>query len=188
MHNPLTSLNYDPRKLTSITFSDQRTDELIKLVLRKHPITNVPWIVLTILALFVPIGLHTLVIQTEIIPTTNYLYELFSNAEISLIYVLYYLAIFYFAFYNFLGWYFNVLIITNQRIVDLNYDPPFNRQMTQAQLEEVQDIRHTQRGTLAIAFNFGDIFIQTAGTKQNILLRRIPKPYQTHSIIIDTLP
>lgn len=188
IHNPLSSFDYDPKRLTAITFSDQRHDEVIKLVLRSHPIVNLPWFLITIIGLLIPVGLHTLVIQTELIPTTTYLYNLFSSAEINLMYVLYYLGIFYFALYNFLGWYFNVLVITNQRVVDFNYDPPFNRQTTQAQLEEVQDVRQTQRGTLAIAFNYGDIFIQTAGTKQNILLRKIPKPHQTHSIIVDQLP
>ncbi len=85
-------------------------------------------------------------------------------------------------------WYFDVLIVTDKRVIDIALVPPFNWQVTQAQLEEVQDVRHTQGGIFGIIFNVGNIYIQTAGTSQNIAIYKVPKPNRVHELIIQLLP
>jgi len=98
------------------------------------------------------------------------------------------ITIFYFAFVNFSNWFYNVLFVTNLRVVDINYRAPFHSQTTQAQLKEVQDVRYTQGGLFGIAFNYGNLFVQTAGTKQNIQLTRIPNPNIVQERIVQLLP
>lgn len=184
----LTSLVFDQNKINGVKFEHQQNNESIKLFVRQHFVVNVGWILRVIILLVIP---GTILFFQERILTwlgITPLNAIFSRTEILIFAITYSLAVLYASFIKFTGWYFNVLIATNQRLIDLTIYPPFSWEITQAQLADIQDIRHTQGGFLGITFNYGNIFVQTAGTAQNIAINNVPDPNRIHDILIQLLP
>jgi uncharacterized membrane protein YdbT with pleckstrin-like domain len=87
-----------------------------------------------------------------------------------------YLATFGFALSSFIGWFFNIYIVTNERIVDIDFFYLLYKKFSQAELTKIQDINYTSGGLLAAMFNFGDVVVETAGEAPNIDFELIPFP------------
>lgn len=86
-----------------------------------------------------------------------------------------------------LKWYYNVSIITDQRVIDLDFPNIMAHSMSEAQLEKIEDVTHKQLGILGSFFDVGSVYIQTAGTAQNIEFLNIPRPRDVQDILIDML-
>ncbi len=166
MH-PLTAFAVNPHGLR---FETQEEEEVVILFLRQHFIVNVPWIFLTIVLLLAP---------TVIFP------KLFSVLSINfslptgyfLIGTLFwYLATFGFALASFIGWFFNIYIVTNERVVDIDFFYLLYKKFSQAELAKIQDISYTSGGILAAIFNYGNVSIETAGEMPNLEFELIPYP------------
>lgn len=188
MVNPFAAFVYDIKRIPSIAFQNQRNGEDVKLLLRQHPITNIRWALPIALLAFLPFAAQTwgnTFLATLQLPT---IVETFTTTEIILLTSTYYLVLIYIGISGLLRWFFNVLLLTNLRVIDLTYRPPFHWQITQAQLEEVQDVSFTQGGILGIIFNYGTIYLQTAGTSQNIMLSKVPQPSRVNELIVGLLP
>jgi membrane protein YdbS with pleckstrin-like domain len=89
----------------------------------------------------------------------------------------------YYAWNNFLRWYFHVGIITNQRAIDIDFPSTLFKSVTIAELRDVQEVTTKAVGYIGAVFNFGDIFIQTAGTRANIEFHNAPQPSQIVKVI-----
>jgi hypothetical protein len=70
-------------------------------------------------------------------------------------------------------------------LVDIDQNRLFSRNISELWLEDVQDVRVNQNGIMETIFNFGDLEVQTAGTKPNFILQKIPFPQEVASLIID---
>lgn len=187
LQNPLATFLYDPQNIPSIYFETQQHDETVRLFLRRHIVTNVPWIILVVILALIPV-IFFLYSGPLFQLLGDDLKTLFSLTELGTVTLLYYVTVFFYGFLKFLEWHFHILIVTNQRVMDFNYSLPFTVQTTQAQLQEIQDVRHTQNGIAATIFNFGKLYVQTAGTRQNIYLDSIPEPHKAHDKIVQLLP
>lgn len=84
-------------------------------------------------------------------------------------------------------WYYNVSIITDQRVIDLDYPNIMSHSMTEAQLEKIEDVTQKQVGAMGSLFDFGTVYVQTAGTSQNIEFQNIPRPRDVQDILVDLL-
>lgn len=162
------ALFQSPRK---IRFDKQEDNEVIELFLRQHPIVNVFWIVISLFLLVLPplflqaeslLGLNL----TSQIPTTIFLGGL----------AVYYLILLAFDFEQFLGWYFNVYIITNMHIVDVNFYSLLSKEVVEISLSEIEVIAHNVSGVLGSIFHFGDVEIETAAETKRILFEKVPRP------------
>lgn len=165
---------------SGVTFETEDPDEKILLFLKKHFITNVPWIVTTIILVFIP-PLLTLVFQKVespfVIPTRL----------ITVFTLLYYLAVFAYAFTSFLTWFYNILLITQKRIVDIDFSDIVFHDVAETKLSLVEDVNYTQSGFLRTFFNYGDFFAQTAGGKENIEGLAVPNPRKAVRIVGDLI-
>ncbi len=159
----------------NIRFETQAPDEEVILVLRAHPITQLPWIFNSIVLFLI------LIILNAFLPLVLSLNQIVFTNILSIVFIASYF------FYNVLVWYFNVGIITNKRIVDIDFSDIIYKEITEARLSRVEDITSKGGGFLETFFNFGDVFIQTAGTEQNIEFMNIPNPADTVRIIDDLL-
>lgn len=159
-----------------IYFATQGKNERIALFLRQHPITQVPWILSSFILIIVPISIMPLflTIFPFVIPD-NYL----------VIFTLFwYLVTFVYIFINFILWYYNVNIITNHRIIDIDFLYLLVQEVNATRITQVEDVSLRQIGAIASLFNYGDVFVQTAGAEANIEFLRIPNPkFVTHIII-----
>lgn len=90
--------------------------------------------------------------------------------------VLYYLLVLTYAFLKVLFWYFNVGIVTNERVAEIDWSGITDHDTTTALIEKLQEAKAAQNGALTSFFDFGDVFIETAGEDPNIEFLKIPHP------------
>jgi len=152
-------------------FETQEADEEIILLLRAHGITNIAWIIAVIfLALFGFAGF----VGSFFIPSELNLP--FDSRDYAIFLIVWWLLLSGFALQRYLAWYFNVNIITNKKIVDVDFLHLFYKQISETSLENVQDITHRTVGFLQNHFDYGDVVIQTAGETQNFEFLSVPDP------------
>jgi len=65
-------------------------------------------------------------------------------------------------FQNFLMWFYNVYIVTDERVVDVDFFGLLYKNINVAQLRSVEDVSYSQIGLLSSMFNYGKVVVQTA--------------------------
>lgn len=161
-NDPPTTYGYRP---PSIKFETQEKGEEIILFLRQHPILNVSWIAITILLAAAPILL-------TFFPIFNFLPARFQFIGI----LAWYLFVLAFSLEKFLNWLFDVYIVTDRRIVDVDFFDLINKQVSETSLDKIQDTTFRLGGLFGTLFNYGDVLIQTAGTVPNFEFENVPSP------------
>lgn len=153
----------------NVRFDTQSEEEEIILLLRKHWITNLFWLTTTLILIFFPPVVFPVLALRQILPT------ILPNFGLVLL-AFWYLITFGFALVNFISWYFNVYIVTNERIIDVDFYNLLYRKLSSARIARVQDVTYKLGGVVRSLFDFGDVFIQTAGTEANFEFEAVPQP------------
>ena len=96
----------------------------------------------------------------------------------------YYLFIWLFFFFTFIDYYLDVWIITNERIVDVRQEGFFARIISEQRLYRIQDVTSEVQGFFPTIFKYGNIYVQTAGSKQRFFFSEIPHPDRVRDEII----
>lgn len=89
-----------------------------------------------------------------------------------------------FSFYHWYIWYFDLVILTNKRIVIMEQKSMFEKIIIEARLEKIQDMTINIKGVLPVLFKFGSIKVQTASEENNIILKKIPYPQEVQKNIL----
>lgn len=151
-------------------FETQQPEEEILLLLRAHPITNLGWIIISILLFITPFVFFSNLAFLGIEQGPNV-------ARISLIVtVVWELITFGYIFEQFLNYYFSVYIVTNLRVVEIDFVNLLHKRVSDAQILDIEDVTYTQNGVYRSIFHYGDVIIQTAGAKPEIDFRAVPRP------------
>ena len=161
-HNPLASFAVRPSR---VRFETQEKKEKLLLLLRRHIVTNVPWMLITIFGMLVPWLIAFLPIW-ELVPDR---FQLVGA-------VIWYLLVVGYVLESFLTWYFNVYIVTDERIIDIDFYSLIYKEFSAAKIDQIQDVTFTQGGVVAAMFNFGTIYVQTAGEKREFDFEDVPQP------------
>lgn len=136
-------------------FESQQDDEVVLLLGRRHLVTNFGWMATTCFAFVVPF------FWSEF----PFLKALDGNTLVSLT-ILWYLGLLFFGLQSFLMWFYNVYIITNERLVDVDFTGLLSKTVNVTQLSRVEDVNYTQNGFWASMFNYGSVIIQTASEQK----------------------
>lgn len=94
-----------------------------------------------------------------------------------------YLLVFVYVFENFLLWFYNIYIITSERIIDVDFYNILYKEVSDARIEKIQDVSYDQNGFIEAFFNYGDILIQTAGEKEEFTFEKVPEPDKIVGVI-----
>jgi len=164
------------RNPKGVDFEIKDKQEKIELLLRQHPITNLRWIILGTIMIFAPIVLKQFPIF-DFLPS-NYRF---------IVYLGWYLITGSFILENFLTWYFNVYIITDERIIDVDFYNLIYKDISQADADKIQDVNYQMGGVVRTIFNYGDVFIQTAAEKPNFEFLAVPKPDKVVKVLQDLI-
>ena len=158
--NPFAAFMLRPK----IHFETQDRDEQVLLLLRRHFITNLGWIVTTMVMLFVP--------------ALGSIFELgFLPANFWFVGTLFwYVFVFGYAFEAFLVWYFNVYIVTDERVIDYDFYSLLYKRVSAAKIEDIQDVTYEMGGVASNLVNYGNVFIQTAAESLEIDFHEVPNP------------
>ncbi len=168
-HNPLSSYCYFP---DGIKFVAKDSNEKIVLFLRKHPITNLPWIIISLLLFAAPMVLNSF-------PLLSFLPDNFKFVAI----LGWYLVAIAYAFESFLDWFFSVYIITDERVFDVDFVNLIYREITEANIDQIQEVTTKMGGVVRTIFNYGDIYIPTASETPNIEFEAVAHPDQVAKIL-----
>lgn len=84
-----------------------------------------------------------------------------------------------------LDFYFDILIVTDRRLVDIDQEALFFRKISELSLTDVQDVSSTVQKFVATVFNFGLVDVQTAGTQRHFLAENLLHPREIAVIILD---
>lgn len=168
-HSPLASYSFMPEK---VDFEIRDNEEKTVLLLRKHPITNIPWILLFLLMFFAPIVLANF-------PILEFLPDNFRFVAI----LGWYLITVAYALESFLSWFFNVYIITDERIVDIDFHNLIYKEISDANIDRIQDVTYKMGGVIRTIFNYGDVFIQTAAEVPSFEFLAVPRPSEVARVL-----
>lgn len=163
---------------TGLNFSDLEANETILLLLRRHFITNFPWIAASTILIFLPFAFGRLFVSLSPFPVP-------SPHVLLLLGAFYYLAIFGFILLNFTLWYFQAGLVTSLRVIDVDLSGVLYRQVSEAKVQNIEDVTYNQSGFVRSLFNYGNVLVQTAGSEDNIEYDRVPHPSKVAEIIGD---
>lgn len=88
------------------------------------------------------------------------------------------------SFLIWIDYYFDVWIITNKRIIDIEQKGLFSRKISELELDKIQDVSAGVLGIIPTLLNYGDVHIQTAGEKDKFNFRNISNPYKIKDLIM----
>lgn len=166
---------------SNISFQTQEYDEIILLFLRRHLITNLSWILTSLILMLFPV----LLISLNAIFPLETLFPGFSLSENLWIIItfFYFLIVATFIFARFIDWFYNISLVTQKRIVDIDYTNLISHDIAITKVELVEDVRYTQMGVAQSFFNYGDVFVQTAGKHANFDFLKVPRPAHVTTVI-----
>ena len=87
------------------------------------------------------------------------------------------------AFYSIMLYFLNIVIVTNQRVIENKQNGFFDYRANEMELSKIQDISIKISGSLATFLDFGDIEIQSAGAKAKFYFDTLPHPEKIREII-----
>jgi len=170
------SIEYRPR---SMFFGTQNEGEKVYLLVRRHWIKNLGWIVNNIIYSIAPI-LILLVLERFNVDITFISFKVFF-----IIVLAYYSIIFTNVLRNFYDWYFDVYIVTNERVLEYEFKPFVSYKVTEAELGNIEDVEESGKGIVADLFNYGDLIIRTASRHGEIAFDAIPDPTRVRDILMN---
>lgn len=159
---------------SNIDFETREDEEKVVLLLRKHPITNISWIAISVVMLFAP-GILGQFPLLSFLPDRYQFIAVLGWYLITMAYIL----------ENFLGWFYNVNILTDERIVDIDFYNMIYKEVSDANLDRIEDVTYRVGGAIRTVFNYGDVLVQTAGEVPNFEFSAVPKPADVAKILQD---
>ena len=157
-------------------FESQASTEHVVLLLRQHPITQLRWVLGAVLLALLP-------------PFFSFfpVYSLLPLRYQMGITLLWFLVLFGYSFQSFLKWFYSVYILTDERVIDVDFVSLAQKNITAAKIENIEDITSESVGFSSTFFDHGNVLIQTAGAQQEITFESVPQPAKVTALINDLL-
>lgn len=90
--------------------------------------------------------------------------------------------------YGLVGWFlwFNTIyFLTTERIFAISQKRLLYRVTNEVPLKNIQNVMHSKKGLWQMMFDFGDVEIETSGTKTAMVLYAVEHPYLVQQRILD---
>jgi len=175
--NPVHLFSAFKKNPDGITFRDQEEGEKILLFVRRSFITNLKWILLgtflAILPVFLPLLLQSFQSSLLFFPAKFYL----------MLGLFYYLFVAIYWHINFITWYFNIDLVTNKRIIDINFSNLVYKDIATTELSFVHDVSFSQVGAIRTFFDYGTVLIQIPGATDAFIFESTPQPENAVQIL-----
>lgn len=159
-----------------LTFQGKEKDENVVLVTRSHWIAYLPFPAAALTILLLPL-LFALFFPSFTENIFLFFALLFSCITVS----------FTIMVYAFVRWFYDVNIVTDKRIIDLEFTSVVSHRFSEARLVRIEDIKHKQMGIVGSIFDVGTVYFQTAGAKAHIAFDDIPRPRDVQNIMYGLL-
>lgn len=165
------------------TFGTQNPGEKVYVLVRRHWIANVGWVFRSALYIFIPFIVAWLLpivskflnITNNPIPDKTWLILAFAFYSVLLTNII----------RNFVEWYYDILIVTNERILDYEFSPFSGYSIKEAALENIQDIKEILKDFWGGIFRYGDIEAKTASDRGKLNFEQVPHVTLVRDILSD---
>lgn len=161
-------------------FTGQKHGEMILLLLHRHWFDILKQMIVVFFMII--LLLSSLIFLPSYFPaiteTSDYnrLFFFFESAFAMLIWIVFFII--------WIDYYLDVWIITDTRVVNIEQISLFSRQISELELDNIQDITTEVKGMIPTFLNYGNVYIQTAAEKERFLFRNIPDPYHTKDLLM----
>ena len=161
-------------------FKGQRDGEEILMVVHRHWFDILSQFFIILLMLLVVFG--SLLFASPILNSMNgalsvSLFLFLENIMLIGIWLLFFIV--------WIDYYFDVWIVTSERIVNIEQKGLFSRDVSELKLENVQDITVEVLGIIPTFLNYGDLYIQTAGELERFIFKHVPNPYAIKDLVMN---
>lgn len=151
------------------------------LLLRRHWVTLTSLMVASVVVVLLPIG-ATIGLRV-LVPA------FFDDQVRSTLFLLgesiFFLFAWLFLYQNFIDYYLDMWIVTNDRILNIEQHGLFSRTVSELRLHRVQDVTAEIKGFIPTMLDFGNVFIETAGEIERFHFEQIPHPNAVAKKILD---
>ncbi|MEK7116281.1 MAG: PH domain-containing protein [Patescibacteria group bacterium] len=148
---------------------------------RRHPITLLPLALTTLVLFAIPPGAF-LFFQ-------NFFPDLYESLVFQPVFFLvasiFFLAGWLFVFQSFIDYWLDVFILTDKRILDIEQHGLWSRTVSELRLYRTQDVTSEVKGFWHTMFDYGDIFVQTAGEQERFHCALVPHPNHVAKLILE---
>lgn len=156
----------------TIRFETQDREEKTLAVLRQHWIVNVPWI----------LGAVVMLAATPLIKYLPLINMLPDNYRLVLT-LGYLLLAYYLVLTSLIKWFYSVYIITDERIIDVDFLSLIYKKVSDIKIDRIQEISYHMSGLIEAFFNYGSIKIQTASEQPSVEFEYVPRPQEVVTLI-----
>lgn len=80
-------------------------------------------------------------------------------------------------------YYMDIWVVTNKRIIDIDYQRLFDRNIAILRLDRVQDITTHVEGVVGTLLRYGSVVVQTAGSEKEFVIDQIANPEALRDVI-----
>ncbi len=151
-------------------FDGQHEDEEVLMVFHRHPVVMRKGLIAML------VGLLFGMIPSLIWPT-NLVYLWFAPLGL--------LLGGFFLFYSWIGWYYSVFIVSDQRLIQITQTGLFNRSVVDIGLDKIQNINYQINGFQETVLGFGTILVQTF--VGDLVMDNIHHPQDVQEKIVKTI-
>jgi len=88
-----------------------------------------------------------------------------------------------YGFYTWLTWYYNVYVLTSERIIEAHQKGLFNKEVKEIDLQKVQDITYSVSGFLSTVMELGNVKIKSVSGME-IEMKNVSKPSVVREVIM----
>ena len=156
---------------------DQKEGEVIILVEHKHPVVMRKQLVYGML-----------IILVALLPwafATANTYSWINYANWFLLGGILILTFYWFR--TWVGWYYSVYVISSTRVMVVNQEGFFGREVNEISLDNIQSVNYKIKGAQASILGYGDVIVETLSGGKPIRLKKARKPAKLQQAIIEVV-
>lgn len=167
--------------MTLKTLIHQKDYEKIIYHLRRHPIIFLKDFMLFLGLAILPFAFYLFIANSFAGILENNLAQL----VLVILGSIYYFSIILILFTQFVDYYLDNWIVTNDRILNIEQHALFGRTMSELDLYNIQDVTSEIKGILPTLFNYGEVHVQTAGEKTRFIFEHVSNPHEIRDRLLD---
>lgn len=112
------------------------------------------------------------------------------NGDTELVPVVYFLTSFLYliawiySFFIWVDYFLDIWVITSARVINVEQKGFFARNTSELDYAHVQDVTSEIQGIIQTLFNYGDVYVQTAGSEGKFMFRHVATPEKIKTLVM----
>lgn len=82
-----------------------------------------------------------------------------------------------------LKWYYNVFVVTDKRVVDIDQRGLFDRTVSAVPYQNIEDVSYRIKGVWQTVFRYGNVMVDTSSSSANLAVQKIRHPHILQELI-----